>query len=158
MGTLADRLAAGDKLPPFTRATDFPVWNRYAAVNYEFVPIHMDDAAGRQAGLPGAIGMGNLQWSYLHNLVRDWLGDEGRIVHMDCQFRSPNERGQTVTARGVVAGVTRGDTGTEAQLDVWTEAVPAETGDAETGTAQRLAIGHCVVLLGAAAIRHDMKE
>jgi hypothetical protein len=73
---------------------------------------------------------------------------------MDCQFRSPNQRGQTVTARGVVASVTRGATGTEAQLDVWTEAVPAETaapaetGDAETGTAQRLAIGRCVVLLG----------
>ena len=142
MGTLAERLVVGAKLPPFTRVTDFDVWNRFAAVNYEFVPIHMDDAAGREAGLPGAVGMGNLQWAYLHNLVRDWLGDDGRILRMDLQFRAMNQRGQTVSAQGEVAGVTHGDDGLEVSLDVWTEAV-----DADTGKEQQLAVGHCVVLL-----------
>ena len=72
---------AGEELPPFTRTAGFANWNRYAAVNDEFVPIHMDDEAGRAAGYPTAFGMGNLQWAYLHNLVRDWLGDERRDRH-----------------------------------------------------------------------------
>jgi acyl dehydratase len=100
-----DTVTVGTELPPFVRTTGFHNWNRYAAVNDEFVPIHMDDEAGRSQGFPGAFGMGNLMWSYLHNLVRDWIGDDGRIVTMSCSFRSPNLRGMTVEARGTVAAV-----------------------------------------------------
>jgi acyl dehydratase len=112
---------AGDELPPFTRTTGLENWNRYAAVNDEFVPIHMDDEAGRAAGYPTAFGMGNLQWSYQHNLVRDWLADDGEIVSLKCQFRGANTKGMTVTARGVVTAV-RAEGGQRlADLDIWTE-------------------------------------
>jgi acyl dehydratase len=111
----------GQTLPELRRATGLANWNRYAAVNDEFVPIHMDDEAGRAAGYPTAFGMGNLQWSYLHSLLRQWLGDDGLIVRVACQFRAPNTRGQTVTARGVVTA-RRAEAGTELiDLDVWTE-------------------------------------
>ncbi len=100
-----DTVTVGAELTPFVRTTGFHNWNRYAAVNDEFVPIHMDDEAGRAQGFPGAFGMGNLMWSYLHNLVRDWMGDDGRIVKMSCSFRSPNLRGMTVEARGTVTAV-----------------------------------------------------
>lgn len=128
-------IRVGDELPPFTRTTDLEIWNRYAAVNDEFVPIHMDDEAGRAAGLPGAIGMGNLQWSYLHNAVRAWIGDRGRIVRMACQFRSPNVRGQTVTATGRVTAVTEASDGVDVELEVWTQ----------DQHGQRLAPGTCTV-------------
>jgi len=105
-----DTVTVGTELPVFVRTTGFHNWNRYAAVNDEFVPIHMDDDAGRAQGFPGAFGMGNLMWSYLHNLVRDWMGDDGRIVKMGCSFRSPNLRGMTVEARGTVTAV-RDDNG-----------------------------------------------
>jgi acyl dehydratase len=98
-------VTVGAVLPTFVRTTGFHNWNRFAAVNDEFVPIHMDDEAGRAQGFPGAFGMGNLMWAYLHNLVRDWMGDDGRIVSMSCSFRSPNNRGMTVEARGTVTGV-----------------------------------------------------
>jgi acyl dehydratase len=91
-----DIVTVGTELPVFVRTTGFHNWNRYAAVNDEFVPIHMDDDAGRAQGFPGAFGMGNLMWSYLHNLVRDGIGDEDRIVTMSCSFRAPNLRGMTV--------------------------------------------------------------
>jgi acyl dehydratase len=100
-----DTVTVGTELPVYVRTTGFHNWNRYAAVNDEFVPIHMDDDAGRKQGFPGAFGMGNLMWSYLHNVVRDWMGDDGRIVRMGCSFRSPNLRGMTVEARGIVTAV-----------------------------------------------------
>lgn len=111
----------GDELPPFGRETGFHNWNRYAAVNDEFVPIHMDDEAGRAAGYPTAFGMGNLQWAYMHNMLRQWIGDSGRIVSVSCQFRAPNTKGQTVTARGVVASVRHEDGTCHADIDLWTE-------------------------------------
>jgi acyl dehydratase len=114
-------IAVGDELPPFTRATGFHNWNRYAAVNDEFVPIHMDDEAGQAAGYASAFGMGNLQWAYLHNLVRNWMGDSGRIVSLGCQFRAPNVKGQTVTAHGTVTAVRDEDGERLVDLEVWTE-------------------------------------
>jgi acyl dehydratase len=113
--------AVGDTLPEFTRTTDLANWNRYAAVNDEFVPIHMDDKAGRAAGYPTAFGMGNLQWAYLHNLIRTWIGDTGRIVSLSCQFRAPNTRGMTVTARGTVVGRRIEQGSSYLDLEVWTE-------------------------------------
>ena len=107
----------GDEIPTFTRETGFANWNRYAAVNDEFVPIHMDDAAGEAAGNGGAFGMGNLQWAYLHNMLRNWIGENGEILSIEVQFRSPNVKGQTVTAKGVVTAVD----GDVISLDVWTE-------------------------------------
>jgi acyl dehydratase len=95
----------GAELPTFVRTTGFHNWNRYAAVNDEFVPIHMDDEAGRAQGFAGAFGMGNLMWSYLHDLLRNWIGDDGRIVSMSCSFRAPNNRGMTIEARGTVTAV-----------------------------------------------------
>jgi acyl dehydratase len=138
MASAADA-QAGDELPPFTRTTDLENWNRYAAVNDEFVPIHMDDEAGRAAGYPTAFGMGNLQWAYLHNLVRDWLGEDGRIVSLSCQFRAPNTKGMTVTARGVVTAVREENGRHHADLDIWTE----------DGEGSKLAPGSAVVELGA---------
>ena len=100
-----DTVIVGTELPPFVRTTGFHNWNRYAAVNDEFVPIHMDDEAGRAQGFQGAFGMGNLMWSYLHSLLREWMGDDGRIVSMACSFRAPNNRGMTIEARGTVTAV-----------------------------------------------------
>jgi hypothetical protein len=115
-------LQPGTEIPTFTRTTGFHNWNRFAAVNDEFVDIHMDDAAGQAAGYPGAFGMGNLQWAYLHNLLREWMGLDGRIVAVACQFRGPNLRHAVVTARGTVTAVRPGEGETLVDLDVWTEA------------------------------------
>ena len=57
-------LTVDSEIPSFVRETGFENWNRFAAVMDEFVPLHMDDAAGQKAGFPGAIGMGNLQWAF----------------------------------------------------------------------------------------------
>jgi acyl dehydratase len=111
----------GARLGTFTRSPDLAHWNRFAAVNDEFVPIHMDDQAGREAGYPSAIGMGNLQWSYLHGLLRQWGGDEVRIERVACQFRAPNLRGQTVTATGQVVARRHQDGRLVLDLEVWTE-------------------------------------
>ena len=116
--------AVGQELPTLTWTTGLENWNRYAAVNDEFVAIHMEDAAGQAAGYPGAFGMGNLQWSYLHNLLRAWLDGHpggGRILKLECSFRSPNLKDSTVTAQGRITSVEARDDRLQVGLEVWTE-------------------------------------
>jgi acyl dehydratase len=124
-------------LSGFSRRTDLENWNRYAAVNDEFVPIHMEDRAGQEAGYPTAIGMGNLQWAYLHNAVREWLGGDGEIRSLSCQFRAANLRNTTVTVAGVVTDVTQTQDGTMVTIDLRTE----------SDMGQAMAPGRAVVLL-----------
>ncbi len=93
----------GDKIPAWTRQTDFMHWNRYAAVNDEFVYIHMDDEAGRAAlNEQGAFGMGNLRYTYVLNALRDWVGDEVQIREVGLQFRAINQKNDVLTVVGEV--------------------------------------------------------
>jgi len=110
----------GAELPLFSRKTGPANWNRFAAVNDEFVAIHMDDDAGRKAGATGAFGMGNLQWAYMHNVLRDWAGESGRIASASCQFRGLNLKDQTLTAHARVTGI-RSAEETLVDFDLWTE-------------------------------------
>ena len=111
----------GEEVPPLRRRSEPAAWNRFAAVNDEFVDIHMDDDAGKAAGYPSAFGMGNLQWSFLHTLLRNWMGDNGRIVKLACQFRSANVKGQVVTAHGTITGVREDGGETLVDLEIWTD-------------------------------------
>ena len=115
------QVKVGDTLPEFVRTAGFDTWNRYAAVNYEFVPIHMDDEAGKAAGYPSAFGMGSLVWAYIHNMLRDWMGSDGRIVQIECQFRSPSLRGTQVRVRGSVTAVSEQDGETHAEIEFLAE-------------------------------------
>lgn len=93
----------GDEIPTFTRQTDFMHWNRYAAVNDEFIYIHMDDEAGRAAqNAQGAFGMGNLRYAYLLNMLRGWAGDEAQIRELGLQFRVINQKNDVLTCTGKV--------------------------------------------------------
>ena len=93
----------GDEIPAWTRKTDFMSWNRYAAVNDEFVYMHMDDEAGRNAlNEQGAFGMGNLRYAYILNSLRQWIGDEAVIREVGCQFRAINQKNDVLTVTGKV--------------------------------------------------------
>jgi len=104
-----EELAPGQEIPPFVRTTDLAHWNRFAAVNDEFIPLHMDPEAARAAGQPDVFGMGNLRISYLHNALHAWLAGRGAIVDFQCQFRGLNFRGDTLSAGGRVASTEERD-------------------------------------------------
>ena len=93
----------GQQITPWSRKTDFMNWNRYAAVNDEFVYFHMDDEAGRVAkNEQGAFGMGNLRFTYLLNILRDWAGDEAEIRQLGCQYRAINQKNDVLTCTGTI--------------------------------------------------------
>jgi len=104
-------VAVGDEIPAFVRETGFANWNRFAAVNDEFIPIHMDDAAAVAVGQKAAFGMGNLRISYLHNALEAWLGDAGGILEVAAQFRGLNFKGDVLTTTGTVTAIEADDQG-----------------------------------------------
>ncbi len=99
-----DALRAGDELPSLERTTLFGHWNRYAAVNDEFIDVHMAKEAALAAGQPDVFGMGNLRIAYAHNALQRWLAGRGDIAEFGCQFRQLNFLGDRLRTRAVVSG------------------------------------------------------
>lgn len=95
-------VSIGDEVPAFERKTDFMNWNRYAAVNDEFVFLHMDDEVGKAAGQGAAFGMGNLRWAYVLNALRNWIGDDARVRELSMQFRAINHKNDVLTTVATV--------------------------------------------------------
>ena len=92
----------GQQVPSFTRAPNLMEWNRYAAVNDEFVYIHMDVDKAQAAGMKDVFGMGNLRLAYLHNMLRDWIGVTGDIRRVDVQHRSLNYKDEKLICKATV--------------------------------------------------------
>jgi acyl dehydratase len=122
-----DDLEEGDNLPLFQRYTDLMNFNRFAAVNDEYVYHHMDVDIANTRGQKDVDGMGLLQFSYLHNLLRQWIGEAGDITRASVQYRANNGRGDIVSCRGrVVRKYKQGDLNF-VDVDLWTENQRAET-------------------------------
>ena len=99
-----DDIAIGDALPIFERVTEFGNWNRYAAVNDEFIDVHMSAAAAQAAGQPDVFGMGNLRVAYAHALLDGWMNGRGDIAQFACQFRQLNFLGDVLRVHATVTG------------------------------------------------------
>jgi acyl dehydratase len=133
-----DDVQVGDETPEWSRRTDFTNWNRFAAVNDEFVPFHMDDEAGRAAlNEKGAFGMGNLRYAYLVNALRDWIGEDGDIREVGCEYRAINQKGDVLTVKGKVTGKQVVDGEHQVSLDL----------DVVNQDGQSTCPGHAIVVL-----------
>jgi acyl dehydratase len=108
----------GQECPTFVRQVDLMHWNRYAAVNDEFVQIHMDEEAGKKAGMKGVFGMGNLRYGYLHNMLREWAGMACVIRKVEVQHRAINYNNDTLTCKGKVSKKYQADGENRVDLDV----------------------------------------
>ena len=114
-----DDVNVGDELPKWSRKTSFAEWNRYAAVNEEFVPFHMDDEAGRRAGNEqGAFGMGNLRYAYIVNALHAWIGDAGVVREVGCQYRAINQKDDVLTVVGEITDKRTEDGERRVYLDI----------------------------------------
>lgn len=127
----------GQQIPAFERKTDTMHWNRYAAINEEFVYVHMDDEAGRAAGQGQAFGMGNLRWAYVLNALRGWIGDEAEVRELSMQFRAINHKNDVLTTEGIITEKSTENGENLVRLDI---NVINQKGD-------RTAPGHAVVVL-----------
>jgi len=139
---MQDSFVIGDTLPAFERTTDFPEWNRYAAVNDEFIDVHMSADAAQAAGQPDVFGMGNLRVGYLHCALYDWLDGQGDVAAFSCQFRALNFRGDvltthaTITAVGAANGADVADMGGAQVIDLAVGVVNQRGEETMPGTAQ----------------------
>lgn len=80
----------------------------YAAASGDFNPIHIDDEAGKAAGLGGAVLQGLCTLGWAVEAFGRFLGDPGRISRVKVRFSRPVAVGDVVTFSGQVTAVESG--------------------------------------------------
>ena len=111
-------LQVGTRLPPFVRAGTIEHWNRFAAANYEFAPHHWDYDVAKEEGFDAPFAMAPLQLAFFHAMLRDWMGEGGRIVSVSARLRGPFFKDQTLTATAVVTALQEKDGETFVELEL----------------------------------------
>jgi len=64
--------------------------------------VHWDPEFARRSGNPTTFDYGRMRETWLIHLCTDWMGDEGWLWKLDCEFRRFNYVGDTQWLRGTV--------------------------------------------------------
>jgi len=90
--------------------------------------VHWDPEWARRAGNPASYDYGRMRETWLIHLCTDWMGDDGWLWKLDCEFRRFNYVGDTHWMRGRITDrfLAQGNRPAVA-LDIWGENQRGET-------------------------------
>ena len=92
----------GTEVTPLEKHPDPQQLVKWAGASGDFYQIHYDKDFAQANGLPGVIIHGWLTFSFVAQLVTDWMGDEGTLRKIGCSYRGLNFPGEDTICKGKV--------------------------------------------------------
>jgi acyl dehydratase len=96
-------VSAGDEAPVVSHQLNRTDLVRYAGASGDFNPMHTDEVAAKEAGLPSVFGHGMFSMGLLGRAVTDWAG-VGNLKVYGVRFTRQTWPGETLSTRIVVSG------------------------------------------------------
>jgi acyl dehydratase len=100
---------------------------RFGAATDDYGEIHFDEAVARERGLPAPVVHGPLKSAFLAQMLTGWMGPEGTLRRLACQYRRMDPAGETLTCRGKVTGKSIRDGEGWIEVEIWTDNSRGET-------------------------------
>ena len=111
----------GQAIPTLTQRCDSQRLVMWAAGSGDFYQIHYDKDFAQRTGLPDRIVHGALKHALLGRMLHEWVGPQGRVKRVACQYRGMDMVDKDVVCKGTVTG-RRSENGEHlVDLEVWTE-------------------------------------
>ena len=116
-----DNIQEGDALPELKKKPGVSQLVKYAAGSGDFNPLHHDYSFPQAQQIGSIIVHGRFKYASLGELISNWLGHQGRIKKLSCQYRGMDFPDKEFTCKGRVDR--KWEEGGEklAALNVWTE-------------------------------------
>jgi len=114
-------IAVGSKIPPLVKQPTTRQLVMWAGASGDYNPIHYDQDFAQSRGLPGVIVHGQLIFSFLGQLMTDWIGEQGSLRKLTCSYKGMNFPGETVTAKGKVIKKYVEDEEHRVECNIWAE-------------------------------------
>ena len=96
-------VAVGDEAPVISHELKRMDLVRYSGASGDFNPMHTDEVAAKQAGLPSVFGHGMFSMGLLGRAVTDWAG-AGNLKVYGVRFTKQTWPGETLSTKIVVTG------------------------------------------------------
>jgi acyl dehydratase len=100
---------------------------QYAGASGDFYEIHYDKDFAQGNGLEGVILHGALKSAFLGQLMTDWMGPQGNLKRLACQYRGMDFPGRPITARGTVTRKYQDQGQHLVDCNIWLENPDGET-------------------------------
>lgn len=111
----------GMELPSIIKRPTTRQLVKWAGASADYAELHYDKDMALNAGLPGVIVHGQLTSSFLGQVLTDWIGEEGSIMKMECNWKRMHFPGEEVTCKGKVSNkYVEGDKNVVV-CDLWSE-------------------------------------
>ena len=92
----------GTEITPLVKHPTTAQLVRWAGATGDFNQVHYDKDFAQNAELPGVIVHGLLKWQFLIQMLMEWVGEEGTVRKVSCQYRGMDFPGDTLTCKGTV--------------------------------------------------------
>jgi len=121
MGATWDSIAEGSELPVLEKQPGVTQLVKYAAGSGDFNPLHHDFQFPQAKQLGSIIVHGRFKYATLGEFVSNWLGHNGRVRKISCQYRGMDFPDKKITCKGSVSR--KWEEGGEklAEVAIWTE-------------------------------------
>ncbi len=138
----------GREITPLAKVATTQMLVQWAGASADFNPLHFEDAFAAAQGVGKPIVHGQLKRAWLVQLMTDWMGGQGTLKKLGCQFRAVDypramkttteaHEGETWSCRGRV--VRKYSSGVECgvECEIWVE----------NGKGERTTTGSATVIL-----------
>jgi hypothetical protein len=138
MSVTWDSIQQDDQLPQLRKCPGVTQLVKYSAGSGDFNPLHHDYNFPQSKMLGSIIVHGRFKYAALGELVSNWLGHNGRIRSISCQYRGMDMPDQEFVCGGRVAKKYEEDGRKLVDLDVWTT----------NAEGKKTTPGHATVVIG----------
>ena len=130
-------IAEGTEIPTLVKSPTTRQLVQYAGASGDFYEIHYDKDYAQGNGLPGPVVHGALKNAFLGQLITDWIGEEGILRKLSCQYRGMDVPGDVLVCKGTVVRKYREDGQPRVDCEIWME----------NGEGERTTLGSATVTL-----------
>lgn len=116
-----DDVQEGAELPPLVKNPTTQQLVKYAGASGDYYQIHYDKDFAMNNDLENVILHGALKNAFLGHLVTKWMGPQGDLKRLACQYRGMDIPGTPVTAKGVVTRKYQEQSANLVDCEIWLE-------------------------------------
>ncbi len=121
MSVTWENINEGDTLPELEKKPSVTQLVKYAAGSGDFNPLHHDYTFPLSKSIGSIIVHGRFKYAILGECVSNWLGHQGRITKISCQYKGMDFPDKKITCKGKVDKKWEEDGKKLVTVSVWAE-------------------------------------
>lgn len=109
------------EIPTLTKHPTTRQLVKWAGASGDFYEVHYDKDFAKSQGLDSVILHGRLKAAFLGEMITDWIGPEGILEKLTCQYRGMDIPDEDIVCRGKVEKKYIKDGKHCVELNIWTQ-------------------------------------